>query len=172
MSKTPKVIAVAAHSENGIIGRDGGLPWRVKGDFQFWLKTAHGKPIIMGRKTLMDVMPKFRRDEHLIVLTRNTDFTHPDVDVVHDINDAFDMARTYCAAHDIDEIIIGGGEEIYRLALPFVDEMYLSTIHTVVDGDARFPNFDESDWDAYSTEHFEAQEGDTCGFTLRKYKRL
>lgn len=171
MDTPPKIIAVAAHSENGIIGCEDGLPWRVKGDYQFWLKTARGKPIIMGRKTFIDVTPKFRREEHLIVLTRNPDFKHENAHTARNMQDALDQARTYCARHGIKEIIIGGGEEIYRLALPHTDKMYLSTIHTTVAGNASFPAYEADDWQVYETESFPAQPGDTCGFTLRKFMR-
>lgn len=163
----PKVIIVAARSENGFIGKDGTIPWRVKGDFKFWQDISRGKPVIMGRKTFEDMPPSFKKRDKIIVVTRDTSYTYSGVRVVHSLEDAFE------AAHDLaeDQIIIGGGAEIYRQALPRTDEMYLSTIHTTIDGDAAFPDFDQSNWHETSSEYFPPQEGDTCGFTLKKFKR-
>ena len=164
----PKVIIVAAHSENRVIGKDGGIPWRVKGDFKFWQDISRGKPVIMGRKTFLDVPPSFRKRDKIIVVTRDPDYAYEGVRVVHSLKDAF------TAAYELadNEIIIGGGAEIYKQALPETDIMYLSTIHTTInDGDAIFPEFDQNEWEETSSEFFPAEKGDTCGFTLRKLIR-
>ncbi len=162
-----KIIIVAAHSENRFIGKGGTIPWRVKRDFKFWQDISRGKPVIMGRKTFEDMPPSFKKRDKIIVVTRDTSYTYDGVRVVHSMDDAFNAAHEYKSA----EIIIGGGAQIYKQALSQAHEMFLSTIHTKIDGDAAFPEYDPDEWMEVTSQDFKAEEGDTCGFTLRKYIR-
>jgi len=168
----PSVTIVAAMSHNRVIGRNGEIPWRVNGDFKFWQDISRNKPVIMGRKTYVDMPPSFKKRDMIIVVTRDTDFTAPGISVVHSIDAAFDTAYKLAEQNTCHDVIIGGGAEIYRQALSRADHMYLSEIDTdVPDGDAIFPEFDKSDWDSVLEETYAPQPGDTCGFTLRHHVR-
>ena len=171
-SAIPSITIVAAMSENRAIGRNGDIPWRVNGDFKFWQDISRNKPVIMGRKTYVGMPPSFKKRDKIIVVTRDTEFSADGVDVVHSIEDAVKRARKIAAGHTCHDIIIGGGAEIYRQAFDHADHMYLSEIHTTVpDGDAFFPEFDESAWNTVLDETYDQKPGDTCGFTLRHYVR-
>ncbi len=172
---TIKIVAVAAMSENRVIGKAGSIPWRVKGDFKFWTDMSTGRPIIMGRKTFIDMPPGFQRRETVFVVTRDENFTvdNPDVTVVHSLDEAFEKARAHCFENDKHTIVIGGGSEIYRQAMDQTDIIYLSHIHTTVEnGDAFFPELNDNIWTQDGDEqHFDKEDGDTASWSVRKYKR-
>lgn len=169
-ASNPEIVAIAAMSENRVIGKAGTIPWRVKADFQFWSDMSRGKPVIMGRKTFIDMPPSFKKRDKIFVVTRDKNWAFDGVKVVHSLNEAFDAAKNLCTDIDCDTIIIGGGGEIYKQALDQTDTIYLSTIHCHVDqGDAFFPELDET-WVQNGEDRFhEKQDGDTAAFTIKKY---
>lgn len=140
-----KVTLVLAVSRNGVIGRDGGLPWRMPGDLKHFRAATLGKPIIMGRKTFQSIgRPLDGRTN--IVVTRDASFAHAGVIVAGSFADALTKARVVAAATGADEIVIAGGAQIYAEALPLADRIRLNRIEADVDGDARFPEPDPSQW--------------------------
>lgn len=171
--ENPEIMAIAAHSENRVIGKNGTIPWHVKGDLKFWRDMSRGKPVIMGRKTFLDMPPGFRRRPHIIVITRDPDFEYDGVTVVHSLEDALDAARQICKTEKIDKIVIGGGGEIYAQALHCLDSIYQTVIHcTVKDGDAFFPKINFDDWQLDGApQEFAPEEGDSAGYTINHYRR-
>ena len=159
---------VVAVSQNGVIGRDGGLAWRLSTDLQQFKAITMGKPIIMGRKT-WDGLPRKPLPGRLnIVVTRNRDFECDGAVVASTAEAALTAARHTSP----DEICIIGGGEIYRIFLPFADRIYLTEVHMSVDGDTRFPALDPSAWQEVSRENFEKGERDDAGFTVRILQRI
>ena len=129
---------IAAVAENGVIGVDGDLPWRLPEDLKHFKRTTSGHPIIMGRKTYESIgRPLPRR--HNIVLTRNPDYEAPGCTVVQSLEAALEVAW----AED-DEVWVIGGAGLYAAALPRATRLELTEVHRSVPGDTFFPEFDRT----------------------------
>lgn len=155
---------VAAVAENGVIGRDGVLPWRLPGDLRFFKRLTTGHTIIMGRRT-WDEIQRPLPDRRNIVITRSEDRDFPGALRAASLDAALALAST-----DEEVFVIGGGE-IFREALPVADRMYLTQVHAVVEGDTRFPAWDPAEWRVASEERFAADERNPHAFTIRRYQR-
>ncbi len=136
-----RISLIAAVAENGVIGREGGLPWRIPEDLKFFRATTLGKPVIMGRKTYVSI-GKPLPGRLNIVLTRDRTWHAPGVSVAHDMDRALRIAQESGA----DEAMIIGGADIYEMALPLADRIYLTRIQREFEGDALFPALDPQDW--------------------------
>lgn len=140
---------VAAVATDGCIGRAGGLPWRLPSDLRRFRALTMGKPVIMGRRT-WDSLPRRPLPERFnIVLSRTTEQIEPTEDTVVclSLEEALETVR------GAPEVMVIGGAEIYALALPWADQMLLTTVSTTVpDGDAFFPHFDATQWKETSRE--------------------
>jgi dihydrofolate reductase len=154
-----KISIIAAIATNGVIGRNGRLPWRLATDLQRFKRLTMGHTIIMGRKT-WESIGRPLPGRTTVVVTRQSDYraSHEGVRIAASLDDALRIAE---AAGD-DETFIVGGAEIYRAALPRADRLYFTEVAADVDGDAYFPlNFDTFDWDAWNIVETEAHEADT-----------
>jgi len=161
-----RISLIAAASENGVIGKDKDIPWRVKGDWAFFKRTSLGKPNIMGRVTF-ETLPEALPGRDNIVVTRNADWHADNVTVCTDFQSALKTAQNICTEKGTDEIMVIGGETIYREALPQANRIYLTTIHcTVAGGHAHFPDFDKSQWQKTSEEFFKAGPNDSADYTI------
>ena len=139
------VTFVVAVAENGVIGRDGKLPWRMPTDLKRFRKVTMGKPVVMGRKTYESVgKPLDGRDN--IVVTRQKDFAAPGIHVAASVEDALALARELGNARNADEIAVIGGAEIFRAALPFADRIYLTIVKARPEGDTVLEPFDPAQW--------------------------
>jgi dihydrofolate reductase len=135
----PMVSLIVAMAQNGVIGRDNGLPWRLPRDLKRFKASTLGKPILMGRKTFESIGRALPERVNL-VLTRDRSWDAPGVIVVHSVEEALGRAGPS------DELVAIGGAEIYRLVLPFARRIYLTHVHADVEGDTFFPDFDPSQW--------------------------
>lgn len=151
------VSQIAAMSKNRVIGSKLKLPWHIPEDLKFFKETTKGRIIIHGRKTYESLGYKPLPNRLNIVITRNPDSVPPnkDVPVFTSLEKALEFAKTKTAEWG-EEVFIGGGEEIYRLALPYTDRIYLTEIHAEFEGDARFPEFDKS---TFKEVHRDRREG-------------
>ena len=131
------ISVIAALSENRVIGRDNRLPWRLSVDLKRFRKLTTGHPIILGRRTF-DSIGKPLPNRTNIVITRQTEWAHPGVQVAHSLGEAIEIARGFEGS---DEVFVIGGAEIYLQALPLCGRIYLTVIHSHVEGDAFFPPF-------------------------------
>lgn len=136
------IVAVAL---NGVIGRNGDMPWRLPTDLKYFKAQTLGKPIIMGRKQYQSVGRPLPGREN-IVLTRDPGFSAPGCVVVPDLVSALQHADKIALATGAAEIMIIGGGEIYRLGLPYADRLYLTVVTLNADGDVTFPAFDRTLW--------------------------
>lgn len=146
MNTPPRISAIAAMSRNRVIGIDNAMPWHLPEDLKIFKARTMNKPIIMGRKTFESVLAHLGKPmpgRYSIVVSRG-DYTFPGINVHADIDGALAEARAYAAQNNIDEIIIGGGAQIYALALPVTDRIYLTVVDADYDGDAYFPALDDS----------------------------
>jgi len=136
---------IVAMASNRVIGRDGGMPWHLPADLRHFKKTTLGKPLIMGRKTFQSIgRPLPGRTN--IVVTRNPGFDADGVLAFADFADALHRAREIARAGGVDEIMIGGGGEIYARALPHADRIYLTEVGRDIEGDVTFPELDPAQW--------------------------
>ena len=145
MSGKVRIAFVVAAAENGVIGRDGKLPWRLPSDLKQFRKLTLGKPMIMGRKTYDSIgKPLDGRDS--IVVTRQTDFYRDGVHRAASIEEAIALGRELAARRGTDEVTVIGGAEIFRLALDRTERIYLTLVHAAPEGDARFQAPDRQQW--------------------------
>ncbi len=161
------VALVYAISRNGVIGRDGGLPWKVSGDLKNFKAVTMGKPVIMGRKT-WDSLPRKPLPGRLnIVISRAADFHAEGAKLVHNVEAALELAKR----EKPSEICVIGGAEIFRQMLPLANRVYLTEIEADVAGDVYFEPLSPQDWTEVSSEHHAPATGDTAGFTFRVLER-
>ncbi len=152
---------VAAVAENGVIGADGGLPWRVKSDMRKFRAITMGKPLVMGRKTFESI-GRVLDGRDVIVVTRQPDFERPGIFVASGLKQALALANARAAERGVDEICVVGGGEVYAEALPLAARLYLTQVAASPTGDTRFPRIAEEDWEEISREPLPAAEGDTA----------
>ncbi|MCD6072454.1 MAG: diacylglycerol kinase [Microvirga sp.] len=134
---------VAAVADNGVIGRDNRLIWRLKTDLRRFRDLTVGKPMIIGRKTHESIGRPLPGRE-TVVLTRDPDFSAPGIHVAHGWDEALAVAERLAEDMGALEIAVGGGAEIYRLALPQAQLIYLTRVHAEPEGEAVFPPFDRA----------------------------
>ena len=175
-----KIILIAAVSENGAIGKDNDLLWRLPDDMKFFKEKTLGQTIITGRKNYESIPEKFRPLPHRIniVVTRNIDYIAEKAHVVMNVQDAITAAKIL-GGGDVEEnlcYIIGGGE-IYNQTISIADEMYITRVHHIFEkADTFFPVIDEKYWDVEHVEHVrnhhEIDEKHDYAFTIYKYNKL
>lgn len=155
MSVISLVIAMA---DNGVIGRDGKLPWRIPEDMRHFKALTIGKPCVMGRKTWDSLPRKPLPDRPNIVITRDCDFCAEGAVVVHSLDEALSCTG------GATEICVIGGAEIYKTALPRAGLVHLTRVHSDVDGDARMLPFDPAIWDETARENHKTSGGLSYSF--------
>lgn len=128
-------------AENNVIGKDGGLPWHIPADLKHFKAVTMGKPIVMGRRTYESIGRPLPGRLNIVV-TRDPSRRWDGVEVVQSLPDALERA----AAHGADEIMIIGGGDLYRAALPLAQRIYLTRVHEAVEGDTVFPDLDPTEW--------------------------
>lgn len=157
---------IVAMSTNDVIGRDGGLPWHLPADLRHFRQTTMGHHLIVGRRTWEEVgKPLPGRD--MVVVTRNPVFSVPDVRVAHSLEEALELAR------DDDEPFVGGGAQIYRLALQreLVDRLYVTRVHVEVVGDTHFPPVEWERWRLVSEQFRPPDERNIHALSFLIYER-
>lgn len=162
MSELKQTLAmVVAMDKNCLIGVGNGLPWRLPDDMVWFVQQTMGKPVIMGCKTYESIPAKFRplKGRHNIVLTRDRSYDAPGATIVHSVEDAL------AAAGDVEEIIIGGGANLYAQLLPQTTRLYLTLVDAELEGDAYFPEIEWSAWRETFRQDHPADERHTFAFT-------
>jgi len=152
----PEIILVLARAENGVIGKDGDLPWRIPADLRHFKQTTKGRPMIMGRKTF-DSLPGILEGRRHIVLTRDTGW-EPDEDFGEEVEIVHSAEEALKHAHSGHVCVIGGAE-IYKIFLPMADRIELTEIHAKPKGDTKMPAFDEKVWKEIKRETHSADDG-------------
>jgi dihydrofolate reductase len=161
---TPRVTLIVARARNGVIGANGGLPWRLPEDLAFFKRTTMGHPIVMGRKTWESIgrpLPGRRS----IVVTRDRSFAAAGAEIVHSLDEAIRR----CAG--TDEIFVIGGAQLYAEALSRADRLLLTEIDADFDGDTFLPVATADDWTEASREHHPANDTRAYGFDFVDYRR-
>ncbi len=149
----PEIILVIARAANGVIGKDGKLPWHIPADLRHFKQITKGRPMIMGRKTF-ESLPGLLEGRRHIVLTRDGDWMpeEDEVEIVHSPEDALKRAAS-------GHVCIIGGAEIYKLFLPLADRIELTEVRTRAEGDTKMPAFPKKEWKEVAREAHPAEGG-------------
>ena len=158
-----QIVFVAAVAENGVIGRDNGMPWRLKSDLRRFRQLTMGRPVLMGRKTFLSIgRPLPGRTN--IVVTRDRAFAAAGVE-------GLAVARADGLRRGADSIMVIGGAEIYAALFAQADRLEIAHVHARPDGDARFPAIDPAVWEDVSRAAFPAGPDDDAAVTAVSYRR-
>lgn len=161
---------IVAVAENGVIGRDGTLPWRLSSDLKLFRRLTMGKPLIMGRKTWDSLRrPLDGRDN--IVVTRDPDFAAEGAIVARSPESALKTAFDCAATRGVDELMVIGGAGLFSALMDVADRIYWTEVHASVAGDVVFPPFAEADWREVSREDLPRGDKDQYSATLRVLER-
>jgi dihydrofolate reductase len=160
-----------ARARNGVIGKDGGLPWRLKSDLANFRALTMGKPVIMGRKTWESLPRKPLVGRTNIVLSRDGSFEPKGAVVCDDFTDAVGIAREQAAEDGAREVCVIGGASLFELALAKAGRVYLTDVEAEVEGDVTLPPLDERRWTEVSAKVYPAGDGDDYPFTIRVLER-
>jgi dihydrofolate reductase len=161
-----------ARARNGVIGKGGGLPWRLKSDLAIFRAVTMGKPVIMGRKTWESLPKKPLVGRTNIVLSRDGSFEPVGALVCEDFSEAVQIAREQAEDDGRDEVCVIGGASVFELALKRAGRLYLTEVEAEVEGDVRLAPIDESLWREVRRESHPASEVDQHAFTFRVLERL
>ena len=163
-----KISIIAAMDENRVIGKDNKLPWeKLPADMAWFRKHTMGKPTVMGRTTF-ESLPEPLKGRIVIVLTRDKDFRAQGCIIVYSVEEVIGLAN---GMEDWEELMVSGGESIYRQFLPLADKLYLTFIKGEFEGDASFPDYVEKEWNMLShSTHAEDAENEHS-MTFCTYER-
>jgi dihydrofolate reductase len=164
------LVLVAAVAHNGVIGANGGLPWRLSSDLKRFKALTWGKPLVMGRKTFESIGRALPGRE-TIVVTGDLTFAPSGVFVVHNLDAAVDLAAERASAMSADEIIIGGGGEIFAQTISRASRLFITEVALDAEGGARFPPLDPREWREVGRERGERGPRDEVDFAFVSYER-
>ena len=145
-----EVVFVVARADNGIIGKDGKLPWHLPADLKHFKQVTMGTPMIMGRKTF-ESLPGLLPGRRHIVLTRDTSWSAEGAEAVHSVEEALRVA-------DADRVCVVGGAEIFDLLMPAATHIELTEVHTDAEGDTTMPAPDPAHWQEVARERHQGQD--------------
>lgn len=165
MSGLQKLALVVARAENGTIGRDNGLPWRLPEDLKYFKRVTMGHPIVMGRNTF-DSIGRPLPGRTNIVVTRNRSWQAPGTVVAHSLEEALESGRRAADSAGGEWVMVIGGAEFYRQALPLAERLYLTEVHAVIEGDASFPSIEPDQWEEKERVRHEADAGNPYSYSF------
>ncbi len=158
------VSIIAAVAVNGVIGREGGLPWRLSADLKRFKALTMGHHVVVGRRT-WESIGRPLPGRTLVVVSRTLERPVDGVLV------AGSFAEALRAARGDTEVFVAGGAEIYRLALPLADRIYLTRVHASVDGDTQFPEMEWAAWRRVGADDQAADERNDHPSTFEVWER-
>lgn len=161
-----KISIIVAIADNGVIGRDNELPWRLSADLQRFKALTMGHHLLLGRKTF-EAIGRPLPGREMIVVSRGTPELPDGVHLASSILDGIERARS----HGEEELFVAGGASIYAVTLTDCDRVYLTRVHDDVDGDVLFPAVDWSLWDEVSRQEIPADERNEYATTFTVYDR-
>lgn len=172
----PALVLVVARDKNGVIGKDGDLPWRLRSDLQRFKAVTIGKPCIMGRNTWESLPLRPLPGRLNIVLTRDEGYAEAGKTkgalVVTSLDEAMEIAREQAMEDGVDEICVIGGQALFAAALPRAKRLYITEVETEVEGgDTWFPPFDAGTFEEISSEAVAPGEKDDHAMVFRVLKR-
>ncbi len=167
----PKLTLVVAAAQNGVIGRGGGLPWRLKSDMARFKVVTMGKPVLMGRKTWDSLPRKPLPGRQNLVLTRDESFLADGAWVYTKLDAMLAAGAAMAEAEGVDEYCVIGGSLIFAETLPLADRIRLNEVKLSPDGDTHFPRLDAAQWTEVSHEDVTAGPNDDADFVVKVLER-
>jgi len=165
-----EIVLIVAVADNGVIGADGTIPWRLKSDMQRLKAITMGKPVVMGRKTFVSLKrPLVGRTN--IVLTRDAAYRSEGVVVANSFDAAYAVARGDALRRGGSEIAVIGGSEIYALWMQSAHRLEITEVHANPAGDTRFGAIDKGTWREVARERHPAGPDDSVAFSYVTYRR-
>jgi dihydrofolate reductase len=161
---------IVAVAENGVIGSNQTIPWRIPSDFAYFKRMTLGKPIVMGRKQFETVGKPLPGRTNIIV-TRQPDYQPEGTLVFSSVEAALAEAQKIAATDGVDEIMIIGGGELYAQLIGRADRLYVSHVALSPDGDVLFPHIDPAIWQVTDTPEVVPSAKDTASFRIKVYDR-
>ena len=167
----PTLCLIVAAAANGVIGRNGRMPWHLRAELRYFRQRTLGKPVIMGRKTFQSI-GKPLPGRHNIVITRDAAFNAPGAEIVSSLDAAIAAALVAAATSNASEIMVIGGADIFRQALPLAARVYLTRVDAHPTGDAVFPDLPEQQWRLIEQHPLPADAANKVSATAGVYERL
>lgn len=164
------LVLVAAVARNGVIGANGGLPWRLSSDLKRFKALTWGKPLVMGRKTFASI-GRALPGRDTIAVTHDPAFASPGVLVAHSVEEALDLAAERAHAMGADHIIIAGGGEIYAQTIARAARLFVTEVALDAEGEARFPPINLREWRETARKTGERGPRDDANFAFVEYER-
>ena len=161
---------VAAIADNGVIGRDNRLPWRLATDLRRFRALTWGRPLLMGRRT-WDSIGRPLPGRRTVVLTRDPDFRPAGAEVAQGFEDGLGLARRIAADEGAEAVMVVGGTALFAAALPIAARLHLTLVHAWPDGDACFPAYDAAEFRETWRESHPAGASDDHPFTFLDLER-
>ena len=166
----PEIVFVVAVADNGVIGLDNTLPWRLKSDLQRLKAMTLGKPVVMGRKTFASIGKPLPGRTNIVV-TRDSNFKVDGVVVAASLDVAHTMATEDALRRNVTEIMVLGGADIFAQWMKIADRLEVTEVHTSPDGDTRLSPIDTAEWEEVARARNTRGESDTADFSYVTYRR-
>ena len=160
-----KIAIIVATDEQGLIGKDNDLPWKLSADLQYFRRVTMGKPLIMGRNTHESIGRALPGRKNIIV-TKNIDYHVDDCTVVHSVDEAL------AACEQAEEVMVMGGASLYQQLLAAADRLYLTQVHASLEGDTWFPDWKKEEWSEISREDHFADEKNDYDYSFIIYEKI
>ena len=170
VAPSPEVVLIVAMAENGVIGRDNTIPWRLKSDQQRFKQMTLGKPIVMGRKTFISLRRPLPGRTNIVV-TRDSNFHAAGAVVTTSLAHARDIALGDALRRIVTEIAVIGGADIYAQCMPFADRLEVTEVHDNPQGDTFFTAIDPAIWLETGRTRHVASADDSADFSYVSYRR-
>ncbi|MGL5503085.1 MAG: type 3 dihydrofolate reductase [Aeromonas veronii] len=161
-----KISMIAAMAHDRVIGKDNQMPWHLPADLAHFKRVTLGKPVLMGRKTFESIgrpLPGRRN----LVISRNPDYQAEGIEVVGSV----EAALALLAGSSVEELMVIGGGHLYAEMLPSADCLYLTRIDLAVEGDTRFPAFDDGQWQRVDCESHPAEDKNPHPYSFETWQR-
>lgn len=165
----PRIALIWAMARNRVIGRANALPWRLPADMQHFRRLTLQHPVLMGRRTF-ESLRRPLADRTNIIISRDPTYSAPGCLVAHTIDEAVTTATSHLPADD-PQLFVIGGENLYSQMLPRANRLYVTLVEADVDGDARFPEFDWSEWREIERQRHPADEKNPYACTFVTLER-
>jgi len=157
---------LVAADENNVIGKNNKLPWHLPNDLKYFKNLTWAMPIVMGRKTFESI-GKALPGRKTIVITRNNNWQHADVKVIHSVTETIEAVKAY----DVQEVFVIGGAEIFNAAINEANRIYLTRIHHQFEGDVYFPEINKNEWELSKTVFCKADDKNLYDHSFEVWQR-
>jgi dihydrofolate reductase len=166
----PQIVLIVAVAENGVIGRDNAIPWRLKSDLQRFKTMTLNKPVVMGRRTFESLRRPLPGRTN-IVITRDAGYRAAGAVVATSFENACAIARGDALRRSAADIVMMGGVDVYARSLPIADRLEVTEVHASIEGDRRFPAIDLAQWQEVARVRHPAGPDDSADFSYVTYRR-